>query len=262
MPGYLHLCIETWKKFLPEYHVEILDYNNLKYYLGEPLFSSIVCKEMKKSIQADGIRVAMLKKYGGIWMDPDTIVIGREFLDDLKNTELAMFGDEMNKTQHIGFIYASNNSFLLNEWFGQIKLKVNDYKDLLSKKHNKNDANWINSFNKVYSWNMLGNRIIDPLLKNITDKKYYSRLDKYKMNVFPEDKHFENIFFDNTKRYREFYFKKGDIEYIINKVKKGIILLHNSWTPKRYKKMTAQRFIRKDIRMAKLLAKLVNNITL
>ena len=100
-------------------------------------------------------------------MDPDTIVIGREFLDDLKNTELAMFGDEMNKTQHIGFIYASNNSFLLNEWFGQIKLKVNDYKDLLSKKHNKNDANWINSFNKVYSWYMLGNRIIDPLL-NIT----------------------------------------------------------------------------------------------
>ena len=44
------------------------------------------------------------------------------------------------------------------------------------------------------------------------------------MNVFPEDKHFENIFFDNTKRYREFYFKKSDIEYIINKVKKGIIL--------------------------------------
>ena len=217
---------------------------------------------MPKSIQADGIRIAMLKKYGGIWMDPDTIVIGREFLDDLKNTELAMFGDERNKSQHIGFIYASNNSFLINEWFEQIKLNVYDYKEFLSKKHNKNDINWINSFNKVYSWNMLGNRIIDPLLKNITDKKYYSRLDKYKMNVFPEDKYFENIFLDNTKRYREFYFKKGDIEYIINEVKKGIILLHNSWTPKRFKKMTVKRFIRKDIRMAKLLDKLVNNITL
>ncbi len=262
IPGYLRLCIETWKKFLPEYHIKILDYNNLKYYLGDSLFLSIICKEMIMPIQADGIRVAMLKKYGGIWMDTDTIILGREFLNDLKDTELAMFGDDLYKSQHIGFIYASNTSFLINEWLEQIKKKIYDYKKVLSKKHNNMDINWINSFKKLYTWSMLGNRIIDPLLKNITDKRYYSRLDKHKMNVFPENKYFENNFQDNIKRYREFYFKKGDIEYIINEVKKGIILLHNSWTPQRFKKMTAKRFIRNDIRISKLLAKLLNNVTL
>ena len=258
IPGYLKLCIETWKFFLPEYHIEILDYNKVKFYLGESLFSSIVCKKMSKSVQADGIRVAILKKFGGIWLDTDTIVLGREFLNDLKDTELAMFGDSINKSQHIGFIYSSNHSILINEWFQQIMKKAYDFKKVLSQRHFINDINWINSFKKVYTWDMFGNGIVDPLLRNITDKKYYSRLDKYKMNILPEYKYFQNTSLNNAQKYQLFYFKKGDIKYIINNDKKGIILLHNSWTPKRYKKMTAKRFIKNDIRIAKLLSKLLN----
>ena len=35
---------------------------------------------MSLPIQADAIRVALLKKYGGIWMDADTIITSGEFL--------------------------------------------------------------------------------------------------------------------------------------------------------------------------------------
>ena len=262
IPGYLKLCIETWKIFLPEYKIEILDYNKVKFYLGEKLFSSIIDKKMSKSVQADGIRVAILQKYGGIWLDTDTIVLGREFLNDLKNTELAMFGDIINKSQHIGFIYSNNNSILMDKWLQQIINNANNYKKVLSKKRLINDINWINSFKKVYTWNMYGNAIADPLLRNITNIKYYSRLDKYKMNILPEYKYFENTTLDNIQRYQLFYFKKGDIEYIFNNDKKGIILLHNSWTPKKYKKMTAKRFIKQDVRIAKLLMKILNGTQL
>ena len=113
IPGYLMLCIQTWKKFLPEYSIKVLDYSNLKDYLGESIFSRIICKEMTLPIQADAIRVAILKNYGGIWFDVDTIILGREFISELKDTKLAMFGEEMNKTQHIGFIYACKNNFLI-----------------------------------------------------------------------------------------------------------------------------------------------------
>jgi len=262
IPGYLKLCIETWKIFLPEYKIEILDYNKVKSCLGKKLFSTLIDKKMSKSVQADGIRVAILQKYGGIWLDTDTIVLGREFLNDLKNTELAMFGDTINKSQHIGFIYAKNNSILINEWFQQIISNANNYKKVISKKRLINDINWKNSFKKVYRWNMYGNEIVDPLLRNITNKKYYSRLDKYEMNILPEYKYFENTTLDNSQRYQLFYFKKGDLEYIIKNDKKGIILLHNSWTPKKYRKMTAKRFIKQDVRIAKLLSKILNGTRL
>ena len=105
-----------------------------KFCLGEKLFSTIIDKKMSKSVQADGIRVAILQKYGGIWLDTDTIVLGREFLNDLKNTELAMFGDIINKSQHIGFIYSNNNSILMDKWLQQIINNANNYKKVLSKK--------------------------------------------------------------------------------------------------------------------------------
>ena len=75
----------------------ILDYNNVKDYLGKSLFSLIICKELSLPIQADAIRVALLKKYGGIWMDVDTIITNGEFLEELKNFELVMLGEEKYK---------------------------------------------------------------------------------------------------------------------------------------------------------------------
>ena len=251
------LCIQTWKKYLPEYNINVLDYSNLKYYLGEPLFSRIICKEMTLPIQADAIRVAIIKKYGGIWFDVDTIILGREFISELKDTKLAMFGEEMNKTQHIGFIYACKNLFLLNTWLEQIIKNINIYKKLYTKKRNNNDNKLKILFSEINKWNYLGNGIIDPILKNITDKKLYLRLDKYKMNIFPEYKYFENTSLDFMSRYRLFYFQSGDPKYIINN-NKGIILLHNSFTPILYKKMTAKKFLRQDILLSKLLAQILN----
>ena len=252
------LCIQTWKKFLPEYSIKVLDYSNLKDYLGESIFSRIICKEMTLPIQADAIRVAILKKYGGIWFDVDTIILGREFISELKDTKLAMFGEEMNKTQHIGFIYACKNHFLLNTWLEQIIKNINIYKKLYIKKRNNNDNKLKKLFSQINKWNYLGNGIIDPILKNITDKKLYLRLDKYKMNIFPEYKYFENTSLNFMSRYRLFYFQRGDPKYIINN-NKGIILLHNSFTPILYKKMTAKTFLRQDILLSKLLAQILNN---
>lgn len=54
-------------------------------YLGESLFNTIICQNMSLQTQSDAIRVAILKKYGGIWMDADTILINRNFFNELKN---------------------------------------------------------------------------------------------------------------------------------------------------------------------------------
>ena len=44
MPAYVSLCIETWRKFLPEYEIVVLDYSNLEEYLGKHFYSSVLYK--------------------------------------------------------------------------------------------------------------------------------------------------------------------------------------------------------------------------
>lgn len=258
IPGYLKLCIKTWKKFLPEYDIIILDYNNIKYYLDEPIFMNFLFKKMTLPIQADAIRIALLKKYGGFWMDTDTIILNREFLAYFNNSDLVMFGDNKRKSPNIGFIYSSKNSTIINVWYELIINNINFYFNTINKVRNSRNMEWKISLQKVKSWNYLGNGIIDPLLENSTNKNFLI-LDKYKMNVFPELNYCENNSTNPKMMYIKLFFGKGDHIKIINN-SKGIILLHNSWTPKKYKKMTEKRFIKQNIIISKLLSHILNKV--
>ena len=253
IPGYLKLCIKTWKKYFTDYEINILDYKSAKEYLGEYLFSRIICKNMSIPMQADGLRVALLKKFGGIWLDADTIILSNKFIKQLENYELAMIGDNEYKSQYIGFIYGSIKSSLLKIWLKQIIKKVKFYKYILSKE--KNTTKWLNSWKKKRSYFYLGYNIINPLLKNITGNKYF-RLDVSKVNVFPERKFFKNSSLDYSKQFELFYFQKRDPQIILND-SLDIIMLHNSWVPLKYKKMTEKEFINEDILLSKLLSKLI-----
>ena len=211
---------------------------------------------MSLPIQADAIRVAVLKKHGGIWMDIDTILLNSKFLLKLNNFDLVMFGDTKNKTQNIGFIYAKTNSSIMNEWLERIIHNVKLYKETVMSKRNNDAFDWKYNLEKVNSWNYLGNGIIDPLLNNTNDTKFL-RLDKYKMNVFPEIQYFENTLLDYILMYKQFYFQKGDPKKMVNN-SEGVLLLHNSWTPEKYKLMNKKRFLKQDILLSKLLAQILN----
>ena len=250
MPGYIKLCIKTWKKFLPLYDIRILDYKNIKDYLGQSLFENLICKNMTLPKQADAIRVALLNKYRGIWMDADTIVLNGEFLQELKSFELAMFGDEKIKSQNIGFIYSSGNSSILKKWLKEIIYNVQIYKQYSE----KNQLNLVidNAWKKMNSWDYLGNGILDKLVKNVTSKQF-CRIDRQKMNTLPEIRFFENSSLDLIQRYKQFYFQNRDPEIILNK-SKSVVMLHNSWTPVKYKLMSEKQFLNQDILLSRLLA--------
>ena len=242
IPGYLKLCIRTWKKFLPEYNINIMNFKSTKDYIGEYMFSRIISKNLPLSIQADAIRVALLNQSGGIWMDPDTIITNSDFLKTLENYELVMIGEK--KMQHIGFIIASNNSDIINNWLKEILKKVKIYNQF----NNKN-------INIGIKWSFLGNMIVDKLLQNSTDKKFF-RLDRNKIFAFPEVKFFENSKLNMKQRYIKLYFSNGEPKIILEKVK-GLIMLHNSWTPIKYKKLTETKFLKENILLSKLLSKIL-----
>ena len=136
----------------------------------------------------------------------------------------------------------------MNEWLEKIINNVKIYKDVIKDKNNS--QSWKKAYEKIKSFDYLGNGIIDPILRNITGKQYL-RLSSDKINTFPERKYFKGDALLNYEKYRLFYFQKRNPK-IVTKNAKYLLLLHNSWTPKKYKNMSENEFLNQDILLSKL----------
>lgn len=232
IPPYLKLCVATWKKFLPEYEVNILDYKGVDNLLGENFFDKHLYKKFSLPMQADCIRCALLEKYGGIWFDLDTIISSENFKKflDIKS-QCIMTG------HHIGFIIAEPHAQILKNWLNGIQKNIQ-----ISKKYSRFGF-LLKFFNKklyksIKGWDFLGNKILNPLFEKADQKIFYS-IDRIKLNTVPEAKMFTNNPF---KAYRDFYFNNDFSEDILRETK-GLISLHNSWTPEEFKQMSIEEFL-------------------
>lgn len=255
LPGYIKLCIKTWKKYLPKfYKIVVLDYQNLQDYLDFKLINKILCKQMTLSFQSDAIRVAILQKYGGIWMDCDTIITNSKCMNIFNGSDLFMFGISKENHPHIGFIYASKNSTILKAWLSGIIKRVRIYKNNLFFKHIFPKKIYKIFFEKLLAWDYLGNGILNEIIKN-TPEKDFKLVKREEAYVFPE-LHF--LKGPESNCYKEFYFSSGDPLPVLKKCK-GMIILHNSWTPNKYKEMSEEKFLLQDIMLARLLSKLLNS---
>lgn len=243
MPDYIKLCVETWKKFLPEYEIIILDYKNIDTWLGKNYYDKILYKHFSLPKQADAIRCALLNKYGGIWMDADTIITSTKFKNLLiNNSDFTLLG------KHIAFIMADSNSKVLHYWQEDI------FKNLQLYKQSKNFMNIYKIFNRkkykeLKSWNYLGNGILEKYLSTTNTKDFYS-IDVNTNNILPETQ-YDVSEFSSLFLYQNFYFN-NNIPLNFLKDNCGIILLHNSWTPKKYKKMNKDEFLKQENTLAKL----------
>ena len=200
---------------------------------------------MKMKVQADAIRVAILKKYGGIWMDADTIVTNSSFIKRFYDYEFVTL------SYHIGFLYASKYSIFISKWLRKIIKEVNIYKIALSRNLTKEQSIYLNR------GDYLGNSIFNPIAKECKGKEYL-QINKLKMHAFPEILFIKGKL-SNDIKYKMFYFSRGNPKKIIDN-SQGIIMLHNSWTPNKYKKMSEEEFLKQDILLAHLLRQLLKKI--
>lgn len=236
IPAYLRICMKTWEKFLPEYEIVILDYSNLSQWLGENFYDDILYKRFGLAQQADAVRCAVLKKYGGIWFDTDTIITSDKVRDILNiDSELVLLN------HHIGFIIAKQNARILKDWEDGIKFNLAHCRRFYSVFFNR----WLfkDEAKRIKRWDYMGNSIIDKMLR-VADKKYYHGVDRLKINALPEvNFQKENgINLDKIENYRKFYFNEEHVKYSL-KDTCGVIYLHNSWTPKNYKQMSEEEFL-------------------
>ena len=259
LPEYLQLCMMTWKKFLPEYEIVILDYKNLDNWLGKNYFDKTLYEKFSLPKQADAIRCAILKKYGGIWFDVDTIVTSEDIsqlFDIASPPELTLVG------KRIPVIFAKQNARILVKWENGIKKHIEIVKQNTNNIFNKIKLLFFNYklFKKIRKWDYLGDAILKSLLANQPKEILYS-INFKKNKIYPEKNWAKEkgIIARPEEEYRKFYFEGNYDEYAL-KDTKGLICLHNSWTPKKYKEMNKEEFLKQNNTLANVLNKLLEEV--
>ena len=236
MPLYLQLCMETWKKFLPNATIVVLNYKNLGEFLdvrelGLNLFSDRRFSFMHVS---DVLRVALLAKYGGVWLDADTIILSRDaekiFLPDKKH-RTAFFGDTNGAGCYSAFINAPPYSVCMGLWreFNREKL-------------------WNLDADIKVDWDFFSNSFINDYAKNFPDeiKILNNRA------VMPE---ISDGVFSTDKDYVRYYFLEN---FHLSDVAAKLLLLHNSWTPHVIKSLNDRNFLSIDCTLINILAEVLN----
>ena len=252
MPAYIKLCIETWKRFLPEYEIIILDYSNLSEWIGSECYDGILYKEFSFPKIADAVRCAVLRQHGGIWLDTDTIIMSPNIEKLFSNgAELTLIN------RYISFLCAKPDARILKFWEKGVKTKL--------KLYNKFSLSPCYKFARVFrfglakrmqSWNFLGNSILNKYLVKAAPDKLIT-LCAEEIGVHPECtwQRENNIDLKNVKVYRQFYFYNDYSDFVL-KHSSLIILLHNSWTPGVFQKMNKQEFLNTNTTLANLFRKL------
>ena len=215
MPAYIEMCLETWQDKFP---FMVLNYDNLEAYTEYDIESA---KRFTLPIQADAVRVHVLRDNGGYWLDADTIML----TDHLPDADI--LGDIWKGTNTIGYLRSEKNSRMFSEW---------------AKHQDTIIAGEKSEYTPENEWSVLGNTFTDRYIAKNNDVKIGSI-----QPCWPEvymAKRVKN--WDDTQWmcYQWFYF---NTEYPLAGIRKtDMLMLHNSWTPPPYKDLTREQILKNN----------------
>ena len=251
IPAYIQLCIDSWKKYLPDYEIVILNYSNLENWLPKDFYDKILYDEFKIAQQTQVIRAAILEKHGGLWLDADIIVTNSDiekFFDE--NSELNIFENR------IACLKAKKHSKILKKWVKGIKWNLFVYKHLF-------DFYFMHfpfKARDMMNWDYLSAQILNRLYKT-KNKKLLNNVSIADSKTYLEnlwDKECNRSRFKDSvvERYNHFYIN-NDFSDFVNKNMQSLIILHNSWMPREYGKLTKEEVLKKDNTLAKIFKKIL-----
>ncbi|MBQ4614088.1 MAG: hypothetical protein IJB31_04085 [Akkermansia sp.] len=265
LPAYLELCMKTWKKFLPEYEIHLLDYKSIIQWLSPSEIKQFQCpSRCSLAMQADIYRALLLSKHGGLWLDCDTIITSRKAADFLDSTptDFSLFGTPDRRITHAACLYAKKPHLsIIEEWVNEL----NETMPLIRMRYGNRFyyiiyriLNILKIVKKIY-WGSAFNAIMDKLVYKSDENEVtvWSREDP-KYGVFPELRT-SYTFADQSviDNYVKFWFSEcSSTNDFMNE--SGIIMLHNGWTPSKYRKMKEEEFLSQNIRLSLFIKNLLS----
>lgn len=235
-PAYIILCVTSWLRYYPVSAVRVLNQSNLIAPIGD-LVSRSDLKMYSYAKQSDIVSAHYLYKFGGCFLDSDTIFIsskGKRFTEpDDSRDSFRYFGDESTGGVHIGALTTPPEGTVISEWSKQLLQRV---------------PRW----DEDRAWSYVGNQIVEPVIRNDREKRFSECFDVKKELATPE-KYFYDLLpdpgdsDDSRHRYTQFWFQDVSAETavkILDRLEEecgGLVLLHNSWTPPEYAALTANQ---------------------
>ncbi len=247
IPEYIKLCMETWKFFFPSYKVILLDYSNLNDFLPKSTYDKSLYENFSLPKQADAIRAAILYLHGGIWLDADTVITSSKikfFFETQSNFSIF--------SKHIGALSAKKGSVICFNWFKECQKRILEYKKV---KSNNGDLSQF----EVYYY--LGNGSLDSNIEKYKNNKdeicIFDRIEnRVIMEGFWKMKE-NNKEGDSILNYKNFYFLSDHSDFILEN-ERGMLMLHNSWTPCNYKDLSIEDFLICKNTLSSIFLKILN----
>ena len=76
MPHLITRCLANWRFFNPDYEIHLISLHNLHLYIDTPPPNFFHKSAFTAQFQSDWVRLELLSRYGGIWIDASTLFLG------------------------------------------------------------------------------------------------------------------------------------------------------------------------------------------
>lgn len=214
MPNYLKLCMSTWK-----FPYTVLTYDNLHEYTDLQVTGKL--KQYTLPQIADVVRVHVLRDNGGYWLDTDTIMLS----DELPTEN--MVGYVKERTNTIGYLHTEKDSPMFKMWA--------KYQDDILK------LPYIHTH-----WGIMGNMFTDSYVLSHPEITIYPVDD-----CWAETYKIEGNKIERFSKYVKFYFLQEHSLSDLHPTK--MLMLHNSWTPYWYKRLTTEQVLANKCTLSNIL---------
>lgn len=126
MPGYLELCIETWRRNIPDAEIVRIHHGNL----SEWSCGTVDVDRLKRftlMMQSDVAAAAVLASHPGLFLDADTIILPGFDHSRFEGSKLTMYGNEICRIRlALAFLLAPSAGHpLLIAWLEEANRRIN-----------------------------------------------------------------------------------------------------------------------------------------
>lgn len=241
-PKYLHLCVASWFKHIPDLELTVINHSNLHDWVGDT-YNIENLKNYSLPIQSDAVSAAVLARHGGIFIDCDTILTKypTEFMSLDPGNTMRCFGMPSTRRFHVAVLgVGSPMNALAMRWMTEAAARV---------------ASPVVGA----GWDHLGGQILDPLLDSGSHLSYIDIIDRRTSGNILEAT-YDLATGQGKASYEKLYFDSEDVELndALETVRDGIISLHNSWTPESYSSLSSHESV---LAQGGLLSKILGEVS-
>lgn len=253
-PGYIDLCIETWRN-VKGVSVQKVDYSNLAE-MTDGVLSVRRISRYPLPVQSDLIAAVVLAQRGGIFIDADTIIFDRFQLSRYP-TDVCTFYGPIGGSVSLAFVLASGGGDFASEWAsrtltaleepGKLRRLYWDVRKQITGKPAK------------VPWNWLGNAILDDLIRIRQPHGAVHVRDLISTGMYPYPSLTGQTY--GAEQYQQIMFSDVDrSEVIVGGALEGILALQNSWHPPEFQAMTATEVLESSTTLSRILAAALGSV--